>query len=199
MPLPISGTFSQNCFTLFLNVKYPFDSRISLRWLEIPLLLGDMLISLSLRIIITLDLRSPMLFIASYATPPVSAPSPITAITAPSLFCSLLPSAIPCASESDTELCPVSNKSYSLSSFLVKPLIPFICLSVSNLSALPVSILWTYVWCPTSHTMASSSKLKTLCNAMVSSTTPRFDARCPPVAETFSTRNFLISSESSCI
>ena len=44
-------------------------------------MLGEMLISLSLRITISGRLSSPALFSPSNAMPPVSAPSPITAIT----------------------------------------------------------------------------------------------------------------------
>src|SRR3954467_13356772 len=61
-------------------------------------------------------------------------------------------------------------------------------------SCRPVSSLWTEAWCPVSKTRVSCGESKTRCNAMVSSTTPRFGPRWPPVLETSVTRKVRISS-----
>ena len=56
--------------------------------------------------------------------------------------------------------------------------------------------LCTYDWCPVSKMIGSFGESNTLCIASVSSTTPRFGPRCPPVRETFSIRNARISAAS---
>src|SRR5436305_4209906 len=61
-------------------------------------------------------------------------------------------------------------------------------------SSRPVNILWTYPWWLTSKTNRSRGVSKTRCNAMVSSTTPRFGPRWPPVCES----TLINSSRTSC-
>ena len=84
------------------------------------------------------------LFKASKASPPVSAPSPITATTLSSLPFNLFAVAIPNAAEIDVELCPVSNESASLSFLFGNPLNPSKHLNVVKSSFLPVRILCVY-------------------------------------------------------
>ena len=50
----------------------------------------------------------------------------------------------------------------------------------------PVSILCTYAWWPTSYTILSSGAPKTCSSAVVSSTTPSDEPRCPPVCHSHS-------------
>src|SRR5438477_5785120 len=61
-------------------------------------------------------------------------------------------------------------------------------------SSRPVNILWTYPWWLTSKTNRSRGVSKTRCNAIVSSTTPRFGPRWPPVCES----TLISSSRTSC-
>ena len=131
--------------------------------------------------------------------PPVKAPSPITAIILLSSFFKSLARAMPSAADIDVLLWPVSKESYLLSFLFGNPLIPLYFLSLSNLSFLPVSILCMYVWCPTSQTILSFSKSNSLNRLNVSSTTPKFDAKCPPVFDTESIKKLLISSDNSYI
>ena len=133
---------------------------------------------------------------ASNAIPPLSAPSPITATIFSSVSFSLAAVAIPRAAEMDVELWPVSKLSHRLSCLFGKPLNPFNCRKDSNSSLRPVKILCVYAWCPTSHTILSLGKSSTACKAIVKSTVPKLEARCPPVLLTESIRNSLISSAS---
>ena len=135
----------------------------------------------------------PTSFKASNAIPPVSAPSPITAITlwfSPFISLAL---AIPKATEIDVLLCPVLKLSYMLSFVFGNPANPSIFLKVSSLFFLPVKILCTYDWCPTSQITLSIGVLNILWIAIVSSTTPKLEAKCPPVFETVSIIFSLIS------
>ena len=100
--------------------------------------------SLSLSIIIKLELRVPALLSASSAIPPVMAPSPITATTFSFVPFRSLAATIPRAAEIEVEACPVPNASQLLSLLLGKPDKPSSFLKLSNLSLLPVSILCTY-------------------------------------------------------
>ena len=156
-------------------------------------------ISLSFKIIIIFLFRYPKWFIASKAIPPVIEPSPITETTLKSSLFISLAHAIPSPTEIDVELCPVSNISCSLSFSFGNPLNPSSCLSVLKSSLRPVIILCTYDWCPTSHINLSFGLSKTLCNAKVNSTTPKFEAKWPPVFEIDSIKNCLISSANSSI
>src|SRR4051794_12178746 len=83
--------------------------------------------------------------------------------------------------------------SCSLSSRDGYPLSPPACRSDPNWPARPVSILCTYAWCPVSQSRTSCGDSNTRCSAMVSSTTPRFGPRWPPVRATELTRCSLIS------
>ena len=74
------------------------------------------------------------MFSPSYAIPPVSAPSPMTAATLPCLPCSLMALAIPYAAEMDVLLCPEMNASACDSLRLVNPEIPPLLRSVLNWS-----------------------------------------------------------------
>ena len=153
-----------------------------------------MLISLSFKITVRPVLLHPASFRASNAIPPVNAPSPITATTELFFPWISLALAIPKAAEIDVLLCPVLKQSFSFSFVFGKPAIPSSFLSVFNSSFLPVNILCVYVWCPTSQITLSSGILKTLWIAIVSSTTPKLDAKCPPFSDTVSNMYFLISS-----
>src|SRR3954451_7331505 len=83
--------------------------------------------------------------------------------------------------------------SCSLSSRDGYPLSPPACRSDPNWPARPVSILCTYAWCPVSQSRTSCGEENTRCSAMVSSTTPRFGPRWPPVRATDVTRCSRIS------
>src|SRR6266567_5192059 len=61
--------------------------------------------------------------------------------------------------------------------------------SCGKAAARPVTSLCTYAWWPVSQTIASVGLSNTLWSAKVSSTTPRFGERWPPVREVCSTRN----------
>ncbi len=103
---------------------------------------GEMDIELSLSTTRRSVPSSPAWFMASYARPPVSAPSPMTAMT---LWDSPFRSralAKPNAEEIDVEACAVPNGSYSLSTRRGKPESPPSCRSVSKRSFRPVRILW---------------------------------------------------------
>ena len=86
----------------------------------------------------------PALLIASYARPPVSAPSPMTATTVSFPPRKSRAVAMPSAAEIDVEAWPAPNGSYSDSLRIAKPETPPPWRSVSMRSARPVSILWTY-------------------------------------------------------
>ena len=102
----------------------------------------DIDISLSLRTTMRFFTRSRVLFIPSKASPPVSDPSPSTAMTFSPPPPMSLAAAIPRAAEIDVEACPTPKASYGLSQILGKPLIPPALLSVWKASRLPVKILW---------------------------------------------------------
>ena len=154
----------------------------------------EMDILLSFMIIIKFVFNSAALFNASYAIPPVRAPSPITETTW--CFCPRISLACtyPSPAEIELELCPASYASQGLSLLLGKPLNPPSCRRFLNSSFLPVRILCVYAWCPTSQISLSSGKSSTLWRARVSSTTPRFEARCPPVWLTDRIKKSLISA-----
>ena len=103
---------------------------------------GSIAMRLSFRITSRSVFAAPALLSPSKASPPVSAPSPITAIT--SRFSPLRAdaAAMPSAAEIEVEACPVPNASYSLSLMLGKPLNPFSLRFVRNRSRRPVMILW---------------------------------------------------------
>ena len=100
----------------------------------------DML--LSLRITRMSALLEPALFSPSQASPPVSAPSPITATTFSPVPFILAASASPSAADTEVEEWPVPKESYSLSDIFGKPLIPPSVLMPRKASRRPVSILW---------------------------------------------------------
>mmetsp|Transcript_14551 Transcript_14551/g.24660 ORF Transcript_14551/g.24660 Transcript_14551/m.24660 type:complete len:206 (-) Transcript_14551:490-1107(-) len=139
---------------------------------------------LSLRITIMLESMKPAWFMASYAMPPVMAPSPITAITWLSFPFRSRPTAMPSPAEMEVELWPAPKGSYSLSARLVKGVSPLVMRSVFMFSRRPVRILCGYDWWPTSQITLSSGRSNTLCSATVSSTTPRLEPRWPPVLHT---------------
>ena len=85
----------------------------------------------------------PALLSASYAMPPVSAPSPMTATTWYFWFLIVRACAMPSATETESEACPVMHGSVMLSSGFIKPHRPPYCRSVSKRSRRPVRILWT--------------------------------------------------------
>lgn len=100
---PILGIFAIARRIFDLKVKYRFDVRKWVKCLDILPTFSLMDILLSLRITIKLLWSSPaQLSSASYARPPVNAPSPITAITLPfsPLICFAF--ARPTASEIET-------------------------------------------------------------------------------------------------
>mmetsp|Transcript_37939 Transcript_37939/g.72700 ORF Transcript_37939/g.72700 Transcript_37939/m.72700 type:complete len:206 (-) Transcript_37939:373-990(-) len=139
---------------------------------------------LSLRITIMLLSMNPAWFIASYAMPPVMAPSPMTAMT---LFLAPLmsrPTAMPSPALIEVDEWPAPKGSYSDSERLVNGVKPSVMRRVFICSRRPVRILWGYAWWPTSQMILSSGRLKTLCSATVSSITPRLEPRCPPVLHT---------------
>ncbi len=131
---------------------------------------------------------------ASQAMPPVSAPSPITATTCERDPDCRIASASPSAALMDVVACPVLKASQGLSSRFGNPLKPPSWRKLAKRSRRPVSILCAYVWCPTSHTIWSCSASNSRCKANVSSTTPRFEAKCPP----FFATTEIISSRISC-
>jgi hypothetical protein len=103
---------------------------------------GNETCPLSFRITITFELIYAALFIASYAMPPVIAPSPIMAMQLLFGFESkFLPTDMPSAAEIEVEECPAPKQSYALSFLFVKPDIPCSCRRVSILSLRPVKIL----------------------------------------------------------
>ena len=83
----------------------------------------------------------PALFSASYAIPPVMAPSPMTDTTVWSSPWISLAFTRPRPAEMEVELCPVSKASQLLSLRLGKPLMPRNCRRPSNPSLRPVRIL----------------------------------------------------------
>ena len=95
-------------------------------------MLLDIDIALSLSITTSGALLFPALFRPSYAMPPVSAPSPITAATLPRRPCNLIAEAIPNAADIEVLLCPEMKASAVDSFRRVKPDIPFRLLSVLN-------------------------------------------------------------------
>jgi hypothetical protein len=58
---------------------------------------------------------APALFIASYAMPPLMAPSPMTQMTLLSVCCRSRAMAMPRPAEIEVELCAAPKQSYSLS------------------------------------------------------------------------------------
>ena len=86
----------------------------------------------------------PALFRPSNASPPVIAPSPISATTFSSRPMILAAHAKPRAAEIEVDECPVPKQSYSLSLRLGKPLIPPSVRSVLKASRRPVRILCAY-------------------------------------------------------
>src|SRR5699024_789927 len=104
---------------------------------------------------------------------------------------------IPIAADKEVELCPASQTSCSLSTILGTPHNPLYWRNVSKSFALPVKILWTYAWCPTSHKNLSLGLSNNLCNIIVNSTTPRFGPICPPVTDSFSIKKERISAAKS--
>ena len=155
--------------------------------------LGAIDISLSLRTTINGVFSAPALFSASYARPPVRAPSPMTATTVSSPPVRSRAWAIPSAAETAVLAWPAPNGSYSDSLRIANPEIPPPVRIVPKRSRRPVNILWTYVWWLTSQTSLSYGRSSTRCSASVSSTTPRFGARCPPLTAHVSTSIWRIS------
>ena len=98
-------------------------------------------ISLSFNITNIGVFRSPALFIASKARPPVIDPSPMMETTLKSFLVNFLDSATPIAAEIDVDACPAPNTSYSLSFLFKKPLRPPICLIDGKSLYLPVKSL----------------------------------------------------------
>ena len=144
------------------------------------------------------SLSSEMLFSASHVMPPVSAPSPTTATTWRSVR--------PVRGERAGDAVGPAERAGRVRGLhdVVRALG---ALRVAGEAAArragrekscrPVSSLCTYDWWPVSKMIGSFGESKTRCSAIVSSTTPRFGPRCPPVRETFSTRNARISAASS--
>ena len=193
---PITGILLIIFFPDKFDFVYSFFVLNLLKNIFRPPMFFDMLISLSFNITVICVLLNPVSFKASSAIPPVNAPSPITAITWLFSPFKSLALAIPSAADIDVLLCPVLKLSYSDSLVFGNPANPSNFLSVLNCSLLPVIILCVYDWCPTSHTILSFGVLNVLCSASVNSTTPKFDARCPPFSATTSIIYFLISSAS---
>ena len=104
---------------------------------------GAIDISLSLRITRKLVFSRPALLIASYARPPVSAPSPITATTVSSLPARSRAVAMPSAAEMDVDAWPAPNASNSDSVRIANPLMPPPWRKVANRLARPVRSLCT--------------------------------------------------------
>ncbi len=133
---------------------------------------------------------SAMLSRASQASPPVRAPSPTTATICRSVSPASAPAlAMPSAYDRAADAWECSIWSCADSSRLGYPDRPPRCRRPVNSPARPVTILWTYAWCPTSHSSRSRGESKTRCSARVSSTTPGLGPRCPPVAATCRIRN----------
>ena len=105
--------------------------------------------------------KKPAWFMASYAMPPVMAPSPMTATQWLRRPRWSRPTAMPRAAETEVDEWPAPKASYSDSARLVKPDRPPVWRMVGMRGRRPVKILWPYAWCPTSHTMRSSGALKT--------------------------------------
>ena len=141
--LPMFEPFKVS-FTPLFSLRYFLFVLIPSRYFATPPTFFDMEHSLSLSIIIRLDLSVPALLSASSAIPPVMAPSPITATTFSSLPKRSLEAAKPRAAEIEVEACPAPKASQSLSFLLGKPDSPSIFLSLLSPSFLPVRILWTY-------------------------------------------------------
>jgi hypothetical protein len=106
--------------------------------------LGAIDISLSLRMTMKFDLSVPALLIASYASPPVSAPSPMIETTVSSPPARSRAVTMPNPAEIAVDACPAPNASYGDSERIEKPEIPPPWRSVSKRFARPVSNLWTY-------------------------------------------------------
>ena len=141
---PISGIADRIFLVTSLVLKYPGVVRMFDRLrAKLPMFFE---IDISFSFMTMSSLRSPacgQLLSASCTMPPVKAPSPITATVQLPLPDSFSASAMPSAADSAVELCPAPNGSYTLSERLVKPEIPPGLRSVSKLSNLPVSSLWT--------------------------------------------------------
>jgi hypothetical protein len=91
-----------------------------------------------------LVLSCPALLMASYARPPVSAPSPMIATTVSSPPIRSRAWAMPSAAEIDVDAWPAPKTSYSDSLRIAKPLRPPPLRIVMMRLARPVSILCTY-------------------------------------------------------
>ena len=103
----------------------------------------EMLMPLSLSTTVMGDSRCPAWFNASYAMPPVMAPSPITATMRRSRRpLTRMASARPTAYEMLVLAWPAPITSCSLSSRRRKPDMPSYCRSVGNWPRRPVSSLW---------------------------------------------------------
>ena len=143
--------------------------------------LGEMDISLSFRMTMRSRSVSPALFSASYGSPHVMLPSPMTAMTSKSCPCRSRAAATPTAAEMLVPACPAPNTSYSLSSRRRNPLSPWRLRMLSIRSLRPVRILCGYAWCPTSQMSWSRGVSKARCRATVSSTVPRLEPKWAPL------------------
>ena len=141
--VPPNGMWSRTSRAIERAVVESGFERSTERYEAIDPTFGAIDISLSLRMTMKLVLSWPALLIASYASPPVNAPSPITATTV-----SLLPRrsravTIPRAAEIDVDAWPAPKTSNGDSLRIAKPEIPPPCRTVPISAARPVSILWT--------------------------------------------------------
>ena len=136
---------------------------------------------------------------ASNATPPVSAPSPITATTWPSgviprRIASLMPTAI----EIDVDAWPAPMASCSDSKIEQNGASPPCLRIVLSASRRPVRILCGYAWWPTSHRTLSRGESMTLWIATASSHVPRFAPKWPPTSPIVSISSSRISWATCC-
>ncbi len=185
--VPTFGISFKRPSMLIFRLLYFWFVLILPKYFDMPPTFFAMDILLSLRTMIRFDFICSALLSASNAMPPERAPSPMTATTFSSPPRISLAFAIPSATEIDVELCPVLNVSAGFSLTFGNPLMPSSLRSVRNSRFRPVSSLCTYAWCPTSQISLSFGKSKNRCSAIVSSTAPRFEARCPPVRLTLPT------------
>ena len=145
----------------------------------------------------TIGVPSPPAWpIASNATPPVIAPSPITATTLPWSPRPRwrMPSLIPTAYPTDVEAWPAPMMSCGDSSLEQNGARPSYWRIVCSRSRRPVSTLWGYAWWPTSQRILSLGESSSECSATASSHVPRFAPKCPPISPTVS----MMCSRTSC-
>ena len=137
------------------------DSAPTGSWFLLLYCVGSDTCWLSFRMITMFLSKYPALFIASYAMPPVMAPSPMMATTWLSPPLRSRPTAMPSPAEMLVLECPAPKQSYSDSDRLVKGDRPPVWRMVGMPLRRPVKILWGYAWCPTSQMNLSSGQLYT--------------------------------------